>query len=151
MKRQWFLILLAVMLLAGCGKANGKAVTAQAFAETAEKLGAVTQTLRTGDVYSSDYPEALIARVLFDNDASGWSGEFWEFDSERAALACIHRLQGTDGSSDGSDRFEITLSEGAQPVLEAMRVQNTVLLVSCQNNAGSKDAVEKLLKALHYV
>ena len=149
-------VLLAVFLLAGCVKTKYTPVNAQTIAKTVEKYDALTQTVQSGDSFSADYPEALIARVLFANEKGGWSGEFWEFDSETAAKACFARLNGAAEPSfsfvpsDEYDRFEITLADGAQPVLKAMRVQNTVLLVSCRDTEESRGAVSKLLVTLGY-
>ncbi len=156
MKRTYLLLLLAVLLLSGCVKTRYTPVSAAKLSEKVESCGAVAETVQSGDMFSADYPEALLARVLFANDEDGWSGVFWEFDSETAARACFARLNGASEAtfnfspSDEYDRFEITLSDGAQPVIMGMRVHDTVLLVSRRNNEDSKSALSKLLVSLGY-
>ena len=151
-----WIALLALLLLAGCVKTKYTAVSAQKFAETAERYGAATQIVHSGDAFSAGDRDALIARVLFADDAAGWSGIFWEFDSEQAARSCFARLNGasepagTFSPGEEYDRFEITLSEGAQPVLKAMRVRGTVLLISSRDDSESRGAVTNLLLTLRY-
>ncbi len=156
MKRMLLPILLASVLLTGCVKTKYTPLTSEQFIKAVERRDAVTQTVRSGDMFSSDHPEALIARVLFDNDTDGWSGVFWEFDGETAATACYSRLFEASSPSNSFtpgeeyDCIEVTMSEGAQPFLRVMRVHNTVLLVSSINSDESKKAVSRLLVSLGY-
>ena len=150
------LALLAALLLAGCVKTDYTAVDAQKLTATVERKGAVTETAASGDAFSLDHPEALVARVLFADSEAGWSGAFWEFDSEAAAKACFARLTEayqppqTFSPGEGYDRFETTLDGGAQPVVRVVRVHATVLLASCADTQAGRSAVTALLKTLRY-
>ena len=156
MKRLLLPVLLVLTLLTGCVKTKYTPLTAAKFTEAVERRDAVTQAVQSGDVFSSDHPESLIVRVLFDNDEESWSGVFWEFADDSAASACYGRLleasspSGSFMPSEEYERFEVTLSEGAQPSLRVMRVKNTVLLVSGADSEKSRSAVSKLLVSLGY-
>ena len=140
MKRMLLPILLAAVLLTGCVKTKYTPLTSEQFIKAVERRDTVTQTVRSGDMFSSDHPEALIARVLFDNDTDGWSGVFWEFDGETAATACYSRLFEASSPSN-------SFTPGKE---YDMRVHNTVLLVSNINSDESKKAVSRLLVSLGY-
>ena len=156
LKRSAGLALLALLFLAGCVKTNYTPLSAQEFIKTAERYGAEIGTAFAGDVFSADYPEALVARVIFANSEQGWSGAFWEFSSDDAAAACYARLyeayqpEFRTVPSDGYDRFETVLDSGAQRVVKVTRVHGTVLLLSCVDSAVSRDAAKKLLVKLRY-
>ena len=156
MKRSIGIALLAVLLLAGCVKTKYTPLSAQDFTQKVERGGAVTQAASDGDVFSADHPEALVARVFFANSEKGWSGAFWEFDSDAAAIACFARLSAayqpeqTFSPGDEYERFETALDEGAQPVVRVVRVRGTVLLLSCADSEASRDAAAKLLVSLGY-
>ena len=156
MKRSIGIALLAVLLLAGCVKTKYTPLNAQDFTKKAERSGAVTQAASDGDAFSADHPESLVARVFFANSDKGWSGAFWEFDSDAAAAACFSRLfaayqpMQTFSPGDEYARFEVTLDDGAQPIVKVVRVRGTVLLLSCADNEISRDAAAKLLVTLRY-
>ena len=157
MKRsKLWIALLAALLLAGCVKTNYASLSPKEFTDKVERYGAVTEAVSAGDVFSSDHPEALVGRIFFANSDKSWSGAFWAFDADAAAQVCFSRLSEAYqpemlySPGEAYERFEVTLSEGAQPVVRVIRVQETVLLLSCADNDAARDAAGKLLVFLNY-